>query len=849
MNDLKTIARLVFLVLLTLAVCGPLPAQTRNKNGTGGQKKPAAANQKAKVQEPPSKASSIPAEQMDVYRQQAEQIVKFYENTLNFLASKSNPVKEKEIIVNNSYQKFFWNDKVQIEDDLDDHRLVPLYKDVQAYLSDVDFFFRRARFSYQVQNVDVKTNIDQQTYFFITANRNLSGITVDGDSVNSNKVRYFEINYDDSKQELKIVSIYTTKLNEKEDLRNWWNGLPAEWKSIFGKDLLVKEGLPLSSVSHFNDTVAIVDDLPVRLTDSRIYGLFLKIVDSKELDLSGNTSITDLTPLSKLSSLVSLNISNTGISDLMPLRNLNSLVSLNCSNTKVNTLEPLRYCTHIRDLNLAGTPLSDLSTIAYFPALETLDISATQVADLSPLTGLTGLKELRLSATGVNDLAPLAGMTTLTMLDFSETGVADISPLKDLKSLVKIWFNKTPVKTLTPLETLTTLQSVYCDNTSIGKSGAVSYMLGHPGVVVIFATAELNAWWDRMPFEWKKVFSTYGTINDPPAKEQLHALMTIDSINIEGREVINTLDPLVQLPLLSKLRCSYTSVADLTPLTDLDMLSYLDISNTKVESLDPLKDHFHLTTLLLDNTAVKSLEAVNGLESLELVRADNTGLLLADGNAFIDKHPDCRFVFQTFENKSWWESLDGSWREALLKQAGLTGDPDKFGLQKIAGLESLVINQNPGIVFLQPVLYLSRLKELRFSDTRVTTLEPLRQMNWITTLGFPKNPIVDLSPLGGLTQLKELDFENTQVEDLQPIMNLVNLQVLKLSGTPVKSLKYIALMKSLNVVDLYNTRISSLDVLDKLPELKSIKIFNTKISDKKVAAFRLKHPGCEVVYY
>jgi hypothetical protein len=215
--DPNIIVRPALLFLLMAACSLSLPAQTKTggKPGTKPpQKKTATTAQKTKPEE--TKASSIPAEQMEMYRQQADQMVRFYENTLNFLASKANPVKEKEIIINESYQKFFWNDKVQIEDDLDEKRLVPLYKDVQAYLSDVDFFFKRAQFTYQVQDVSVKTNIDQQTYFFITTNRNLTGVTVNGDSVNSNKVRYFEINYDDSKQELKIVSIYTTKLNEKE---------------------------------------------------------------------------------------------------------------------------------------------------------------------------------------------------------------------------------------------------------------------------------------------------------------------------------------------------------------------------------------------------------------------------------------------------------------------------------------------------------------------------------------------------------------------------------------------------------------------------------------------------------
>lgn len=80
-------------------------------------------------------------EQIEGFRTQCSGLVKFFEGTLNFLADKKNPVKEKEIIINESYLKFFMNEKVQVEDDLDEKRLVPLYKDIPAYLSDVDFFF------------------------------------------------------------------------------------------------------------------------------------------------------------------------------------------------------------------------------------------------------------------------------------------------------------------------------------------------------------------------------------------------------------------------------------------------------------------------------------------------------------------------------------------------------------------------------------------------------------------------------------------------------------------------------------------------------------------------------------
>lgn len=795
------------------------------------------------------KASSIPPEEMEMYRQQATQIVKFLESTLNFLADKQNTVKEKETIINESYLKFFWDKEVQVEDDLDTKRLVPIYKDVQAYLTDVDFFFRGAKFEYQVQDVNVMSNHAGQTYFKVTANRSLKGLTLDGDSVNTNLVRYLEINYDENKKQIKIVSIYSTKLNEKEDLRNWWNGLSQQWREIFGKNLKVDEGVMLSQVENYNDTVAMVDGMPVPIRDSRIYGLFLQIVDSKTLDLSGNQTVTDLDPLTKLSNLITLNLSGTPVSDLLPLRNLNLLENLDLSGTQVTTLEPLRYCNHIRELRLSNTAIPELSILVSFPNLEVLDISSTGISDLKPLTDLTQLKVLVMDKTKVCDLAPLAGLNKLTTLSFSGTPVTTIEALKNLDALESVTFNNTQVSSLEPLAALPSLRKIYCDQSQVRKDKAVQFMIDHPGVVVSFASAELEKWWAQMPDEWQKVFFLYRKLDNPPTREQLHKLMTIDSLTINGRNLIANLNPLTELPRLRWLDCSMTPVNSLDPLKDMLNLSYLNAKSTAVASVTPLSALAKLNYLNLDNTNVSDISPLTRLTSLELILADNSGVTQEEANEFMTKNPGCLVVSQTYENTNWWKSLPTVWQDVFRKAVGFSKEPDKYQLQQIANLKSLVIKDDQSISSLQPVVFLSRLEELRFSDTRVTTLEPLSRMLWLKRLGFSKNAISDLTPLSGLTGMVEIDAENTQVEDLRPIENLTNLEVLKLSGTQIKNLKYLANLRKLEVFEIYNTKISNIDVLNDMPALKSVKIFNTRISSKRIEKFKADHPGCKVYDY
>ncbi len=847
-------------ILTVLLLLFLIPAFAQNKKSQVKKKpvqkhqgtKPAPKADKVKETQKDTRSTAVinfTPEQIESFKQQSSQLVKFFEGTLNFLADKRNPVKEKQTIVTSSYLKSFWDDKVQVEDDLDEKRLVSLYKDIPAYLTDVDFFFKRAKFTYTVQEVSVMTNDIGQTYFKVTANRTLTGLTVNDDSVNSNKVRYIEINYDDSKQQLKIVSIYTTKLNEQNDMRNWWNALPQAWKDIFGKDIQVDAGNKLNQVTFFSDSLSTVNGAQLKLDAPRIYPVLTNIITMGHIDLSGNTSVTDLTPLGKLSGLKEVNLSGTPVSDLMPLKNLNDLEELDISNTQVVSLEPLRYSNHIKILKMKGTKVPDLEMIGNFSDLSELDISNTPVTSLLPLKDLTSLRDLRFSATGITDLTPLKDLANLTMLYFSDTKVEDLSPLAGLKNLQVMVFDNTNVKSLVALENAPQLIRIFCDKSKVQRADAIQFMVKHPEILVIFASEELQKWWTGMSPEWKKVFNQYRKIDASPTSEQLHRLATIDSISINGRASINSLAPVAELSELRTIEFASTGITDLTPLKELKKLTFINAANSKITDVSPLSLLDNLKILVLDNTGVGDIKPLLPLKNLKFIYADNTGVKQAEANGFMDGNSNCLVISQTYENTGWWNSLSKPWQDNLLKQLNITGKPEKEQLQQIAGLEKVTIAEDPQINDLEAVTGMSRLKELEFSDTRVTTLVPLSRTRTLTVLRFSKNPVSDLTPISSLLTLKELDFSNTQVEDLVAIERLVNLETLKFSGTPVKNLKYIQNLRKLKVVEFYNTRISNLDVFDTMSGLKSLKMFNTKVSAKKVEKFKATHPGCEVIFY
>ena len=862
--------RKIVLLLILALLAGPVSVSVAQKSGgkkpgqtTSGksakkpattQKKPADASRTGKGASAATpgernKAGMIEASKVDTFKLQVIPLVKFFESSLNFLADPRNAVSDKQTILSRSYLKWCWDDKVQIEDDLDENRLVPLYKDMPAYLSDVSFFFRSARFTYSVDDVSVEAGQNGLTYFRVTANRNLKGLTVNNDSVNSNKVRYLEMNFDSVKQQMMIVSVYTTKLNEKEDLRNWWNGLTPEWKALLAGDRKLEGTMPLSSVENFNDSVAIIGGKTSFIMGSEFYRYLTEIVKSTRIDLSGQRSLNDVTPLSKLSELREVNLQGTSVSDLTPLRNLNKLEVLDISHTGVTSLDLLRFCSGLRELKLRGTHVNDISVLSSFPSLAALDLGATGVMSLAALAELTGLKDLRIDHTGISDLSPLKSLTGLEMLNLSSTQADNLEPLGGLVKLLVLQCDSTGVSSLDPLRDIPTLQRVYCNQTVIRQKQALAFLKQHPGVQLIYASRELDAWWKGMSSDWQNVFRFYQRFDQQPTSEQLHQLALIDSVNIAGRTAITGLDPLGRLILLRTLQCQSSGISSLAPLKELTELQNLNASTTAVADLGPLSGLNLLEVINLDNTRVASLKPLSGLKKLRLVYADNTLLDIPGVDDFAGDNPACTVVFRTDDLTQWWSKLGPAWKEALRRQLDLTGEPDKIGLHRLAGLQQFSVAENFQIDDLQPLLQLTRLEELQFSGTTVASLAPVARMTRLKALRCQKNPITDLTPVAGLPKLVELDFSNTQVEDLDALQNIMKLEILRFSGTQVKNLKYLQKLSGLRVLEFYNTRVSNIDVLDGMPKLESVKMFNTKVSAKRVEKLKTTHPRCEVVYY
>lgn len=836
-------------------------------------------------QEKPHKGMN--PEKIAELEQQVRQLITFLEYSLNTLGSKDTPAKDKETIIRESYKKLFANDKVQIEDDLDEGREAIVNKDVQAYLKDIDFFFRDASFRFDINDIQPSYNASGRLFFIVNLDRYLQAYTVSGDTLDNSQERFVELNYDDLNQDLKIASIYTTKLNENEEISYWWNTLPEAWKVVFGREVMINDTLPLSEIYAFTDSLLITSKrvLSVRRSDTFIHtdsteavigtadtsytlifdsipyttnAIFFhvrKIMEATEVNVEGNSRIHMLEPLSQLRSIKRINCSHTPVEDLTPIRNLSQLESLDISHTHVKDLSPLHYAGKLRDLNIGYTPVEDIQILGQFTSLEKLNMDSTAIRDLSPLMPLEQLRDLRFRESMVDNLLPLSGMSSLNILDCSGTRISSLDPLRHISSLKRLYcsgnrvtnltplsglknlqtlnIDNTPVTTLDPLNGMEALEKIYCDNTAITGKMAGKFMADNPGVLVIYESKALIDWWNSVPPDWQIVFSTYIEVSIEPTKEQLHEIANLTRINIEHNGRIGDIEPLRKLDKLEELNMSYTMVESLEPLNDLVDLKKLNCRHTGISSVAPLEDLINLEYLDISETGISTVEPLSGLKNLRELHMDETNVQSLEplnglSNLriiYCDKSPlDLVQVYRFYDVNP--ECL------VIFQTETLENWWSRLNEQwKGVFMGYISLSGTPGREDLHRI---SNLQEIDISGiTGINSLAPLRFLVRLTTLKAADTRISDIDPLRYLQKLSYLNLKGNPLQSLEPLSNLKEMSYLNMVGVPVENLSPIRNLSSLKNLDLSGMPIKDLEVLSGMKQLETLAFNNTRVKNFK----------------
>lgn len=848
MFSLSIITRNKFWLVAILVLCLASPADAQKKKPA--QKtlpKKTTTNTTNTIKTKTTDVKKTPPANRDVStdEKRVKDIIAFLQYMMNTLGSSSTSSRDKEVLVTESYSKIFRDGKVQVEDDLDEGRIVVTNKDIVPYLKDVDFFFRDVKFEFNIEDIKSSTLPNGGLFYKVSTRRILTGITTDGESVTNSIPRYIEINYDPTNQDLRIVSMYTHEINEKAVLTNWWFDLSPEWRKILLKKLPI-----------------------VNPSDSLLFSDIKKITLVEDLDISNNTTVQNLEPLDRFQRLKFLDLSGTNITDLTPLRNLTELETLDLSHTKTSDLTPLRYANKMTNLDISHTLISDIAVLEKMSGLQLLRMNATPVLDFQPLTFLTKLQHADLAQARISNLAPLGSMMQMVSLDISGTPVQDISPLQKLTQLKSLDIdstqvsridalanaenlgvlhaNHTRITDLTALQKLKNLEKVYVDHTGVTESVADHFMSVNPNVHVIFDSDNLKSWWSDLSSEWQEVLSKTASVSSSPSKEELFKISRLDSVNVSNRQRVNNLEPLRKLSKLKIILANGTEITSLSPLRENKDIVQLDISETNVADVSILNHFSKLKILRADKSKIENAELLT-LPSLEVFYADQTALHDITAREFLEKNPKCLLLFKTIHLNRWWKSLSPEWKEVFRMQLAKDTTSTRENLHRLTEQETLHIKDSR-LKDLNALSEFVRLKELHFSGTGIRTLPALENLKSLTSLHAISSPLQKIESLSTFTQLQDLDISNTPVEDLKVIGSLPELKKINCSGTQIKRLDPLLKLQQLEYLDCSNTNVSKLDAIEHL-SLKRLTCYNTKISNRAIENYKAKHPDCEVVYY
>jgi internalin A len=158
------------------------------------------------------------------------------------------------------------------------------------------------------------------------------------------------------------------------------------------------------------------------------------------------------------------------LSDLMPLSGLTTLQELSISGTAVEILDPISGLENLKRLDIFITPVSDLNPLSELTSLEIIGLGgANKISSLSPLSKLTNLRMLQFGGTSVTNLEPLTGLTNLKVLICRNSMITDLSPIANLVNLEEFDCSDNQVVDLVPLATLSHLKHLKCESTLAKK--------------------------------------------------------------------------------------------------------------------------------------------------------------------------------------------------------------------------------------------------------------------------------------------------------------------------------------------------------------------------------------------
>lgn len=231
----------------------------------------------------------------------------------------------------------------------------------------------------------------------------------------------------------------------------------------------------IQSINISNEEISDLTPLTALTTLTEIFAINNKIEEVRSLQhLEGLTTLVlrqnkigSLVGLENLTNLNKLDVYSNEISNLAPIRNLTALESLNVTANNITDLEPIRGLTALKWLTVSSNPIRSLEPISGLTELMNLEMSNLDLhsdTEMKHISNLTSLSQLNIGFNSIADITPLRNLTNLRVFDAFQNHIKDLTPISELTNLDILGLANNRIKDITPLQNLTNL-------TILGASG------------------------------------------------------------------------------------------------------------------------------------------------------------------------------------------------------------------------------------------------------------------------------------------------------------------------------------------------------------------------------------------
>lgn len=209
------------------------------------------------------------------------------------------------------------------------------------------------------------------------------------------------------------------------------------------------------------------------------------------------------------------------------------------------------------------------------------------------------------------------------------------------------------------------------------------------------------------------------------------------------------------------------------------------------------------------------------------------------------------------EALTWWGSLNGDWKTAMIYNHNY--NYGRLGSGKITDFESVIKDvefastDNQKIFFaeckaikvficsfyndtyriddLSPIYFLENIEKLYCKYIKVQNIEAV---GLLLNLKLAELHATDLKSLGVLRELKKLEhltIEGTKINSLEGLEGLIELKHLNVGMTQISTLEPLRALKNLEYLSCFQTNISSLEPIGKLEKLKTLHCYSIRVGN------------------